>query len=191
MDLAEFRAEAERLARPATLLRANGRGDPSAYWHGVHVGKPCISVRRNGAWLNVHLDSTAGRVEITNTPLHSATPLFADAVTSLPPVDAIFLLGSPAIEAYLLSQDWTRTDPLNDNFPDDVPAEYERLYRDNCPLYSRNVVAVCGGWHFPWPDGDFADLVGSELIVWTFQDAEPWIEVFATGDAFAVKQRIT
>ena len=36
-----------------------------------------------------------------------------------------------------------------------------------------------GGWHFPWPDGDWFDLLTKTLLIWTFEGAEPWIEVWA------------
>lgn len=191
MDLAQFQSEAQRLARRATLLKARGKGEPVAYWHGVDPGKPCISLRRKARWLTVRLDDAAGHVEEKDHPFRSPTPLFAQEVSSLPPVDAVFLLGSGAIETYLRAHGWARTEPFNGNFPDEVPKQYERLWQSNCPLYSNDVAAVCGGWHFPWPDGDFRELLDSELVVWTIRDAEPWVEVFAKGDAFAVRQRVT
>jgi hypothetical protein len=191
MELAQFRTEAQRLARRSTVLKASGSGDPVAYWHGAEPGSPCISLRRKGRWLNVHLYHAAGRVEERDHPLRSSTALFAEERTSLPPVDAIFLLGSGAVETYLRTNGWAPTEPFNENFPDDVPKQYERLWQKNCPMYSNDIAAVCGGWHFPWPDGDFRDLVDSELVVWTMLSAEPWLEVFAKGDTFTVKQRVT
>jgi len=191
MDLAQFQAEAEKLARRATLLSVSGKGNPVAYWHGVRRGEPCISLRRKGSWLNVHLSGTTGDVELRRDALRSSMPLFAEELISLPPVDAVFLQGSGAVAAYLQRNGWKRTDPFNSTFPDRVPHEYEKLWQKNCPLYTNTAAALCGGWHFPWPDGDFLQLVDSELVVWTLMEAEPWIEVFERGDVFAVKQRIT
>jgi hypothetical protein len=37
---------------------------------------------------------------------------------------------------------------------------------------------MAGGWPIPDPEGDWYDFVGSELVAWTFLDAEPWVEVF-------------
>ena len=53
------------------------------------------------------------------------------------------------------------------------------------------VHAVLGGWHFPWPDGDWGELVERPLLAWTFEDSEPWVEVWGDGKGFQVKQRIT
>src|SRR5262245_37094572 len=41
------------------------------------------------------------------------------------------------------------------------------------PLVFRNSVRVLGGWHFSWPDGDWADPVERPLLLWTFEDSEP------------------
>jgi hypothetical protein len=86
---------------------------------------------------------------------------------------------------------WQRTWPFNDNFKGSVPHDYERLWQANCPMYTKGIVAVCGGWYFPWPDGDFTELLNSQLLLWTFKDAEPWIEVYFDGQGFSVKERIT
>ena len=42
----------------------------------------------------------------------------------------------------------------------------------------------------PWPDGDLERLMFSKLLIWTFEEAEPWVEVFQTGAALQVFQRI-
>ena len=191
MDLAEFSAEAARLARRATLLKASGHGEPVAYWHGVRAGSSCISLRGGSGWLNVHVGQTGGHVVATARPLRSPTPLFGEEVLSLPPVDAVFASRSSAIEEYLHRHEWGRADSFNDNFPDEVPKQYEKLWQQNCPMYLDDVVAVCGGWHFPWPDGDFHQFLASELVVWTIRDAEPWVEVFRKDGEFVVKQRVT
>jgi hypothetical protein len=191
MDLDEFAAEAKKLARTATVLRFTGTGEPVGYWHGVKPGAPCVSIRHQQQWLTVYLSDSAGHVILGRDPLRSSTKLFAEDVLSLPPVDAVFRLGSSGVESYLARQAWQRTWPFNDNFKDSVPHQYEALWRANCPMYAKGIVAVCGGWHFPWPDGDFADLINSQLVLCTFENAEPWIEVFFDGQSFSVKERIT
>jgi hypothetical protein len=59
------------------------------------------------------------------------------------------------------------------------------------PFYSGSAHAVLGGWHVPWPDGDWDELAERPLLVWTLEDSEPWVEVWADGKGFEVKQRIT
>ena len=191
MDLEEFAAEANRLAKSATVLRLSGTGEPVGYWHGVKRGAPCICIRYQQQWLTVHLGGRAGQVIVGTEPLRSSAKLFAEEVLSLPPVDAVFQLGSSAIESYLTRYGWQRTWPFNNNFKDSVPHDYEGLWQANCPMYIRGIVAVCGGWHFPWPDGDFAEHLNSQLALWTFKDAEPWIEVYFDGHGFSVKERVT
>jgi hypothetical protein len=191
MDLAQFIAEAERLARRATLLSTKGSGEPVAYWHGLHSRSLCVSLRHRRRWLDVHLDDAAGQVTVVDKPALSSTPLFGVEVKSLPPVDAVFAMGSSAVESFLHENGWSRADSFNRNFPDEVPSQYERLWQENCPMYADKAAAICGGWHFPWPDGDFHDLIDSELVIWTLQESEPWIEVFAKRDVFVVKQRVT
>jgi len=193
MNIEEFTAEAERLARKATVLKFVGSGQPVGYWHGeTDDEKPWICVRDDNRWLTVYLEGTSSAYTVrTHEPVMSSRPLYGNEATSLPPLDAIFLLGSTQIESYLHRHGWSREDAFNDNFPDDVPGKYERLYQSNCPIYQRGIVAVCGGWHMPWPEGDFEELIGARLVVWTFEQAEPWVEVFDDDGVFVVKQRIT
>jgi hypothetical protein len=58
-------------------------------------------------------------------------------------------------------------------------------------LYREDIAGALGGWNMPWPDGDFEALISSELMIWTIEEAEPWVEVFETGGSFQVFQRIT
>jgi hypothetical protein len=53
------------------------------------------------------------------------------------------------------------------------------------------VFAVLGGWHVPWPDGDWLELVEHPLVVLTLAESEPWVEAFNTGQGFRVIQRIS
>ena len=192
MLLDDFMAEARVLARPGFLLSTTGVGDPAAFWHGMNPGRICISVKREGAWLNVVLDEAqGGSAHLSDQPTRSGTPLFAVPYESLPPIDAIFLLGSEAVETYLATNGWSRPDPMNANFPDRAAHEYEALWQDNCPLYNSSIAAVTGGWNLPWPDGDFLELIEAELAVWTLAEAEPWVEVLFLNGNFSVRQRGT
>jgi hypothetical protein len=121
-----------------------------------------------------------------------ATPLFARPALSLPPIDAVFRFGSPDVQSWLASQDWGPTLGFNDGFPDRGPVhEYEAVYQAQLPLYCGGAHAVVGGWHFPWPEGDWVDLVECNLLVWTFEDSEPWVEAWTDGTRDWVVQRTT
>jgi hypothetical protein len=142
--------------------------------------------------LNVVLNGPLdGKATFSDTPITSPQPLFGEEYDSLPPVDGVFLRGSDAVGEIIRSKGWERTDAFNDNFPSEVPGEYEGLWQENCPLYSSGIVAVLGGWHFPWPDGDWYDLEPYELVLWVLQEAEPWIEVFNVNGKYLVKERLT
>jgi len=124
------------------------------------------------------------------------TLLFAHPGRCLPPIDAVFRFGSPAVQAWLKQNKWKAEWGYNDHFKDKKPVQdYQKNYQAICPLYGGlgglKVHAVLGGWHFPWPDGDWSELVERQLLVWTFEDSEPWVEVWAEGKKFEVKQRIT
>jgi hypothetical protein len=117
MNVAEFTAEAEKLSRTGFLLRKIGSGDPVAYWHGIGDGKPCVSFKSGRQWLTVTIEGETGSVSISDRPLKSHVPLYAEQYISLPPADAVFLLGSEEVERFLDRYDWPRNEPLNGNFP--------------------------------------------------------------------------
>jgi hypothetical protein len=81
--------------------------------------------------------------------------------------------------------------PPPDALPGGDTDEYMRFWQSNCPLYTGEAAAVLGGWHFPWPDGDWEELRQKPLLVWTLDDSEPWVEVWGVPGGFRVMQRIT
>jgi hypothetical protein len=193
MNYQEFVAEGYRLAKKAVKLSFHGDGDPAGYWHGGRLeGKPYISVKHGEVWLNVSLDDdSGGSVYLTDHPIKSSHPLFAQEFESLPPIEGVFLRGNKAIGDFVIGNGWERTEPFNDNFPSSIPSQYERLWQGNCPLYASGTVAVMGGWHFPWPDGDWYERETRELVLWVLEGAEPWVEVFNEEGQYIVKQRVT
>ena len=72
-----------------------------------------------------------------------------------------------------------------------VGEAYLRHWQAQCPMYADAIVAVLGGWHFPWPEGDWEALRERPLLAWTLEDAEPWVEVWGGGAAYQVMQRVT
>lgn len=187
-----FDIAASKLIRTGCNYQQSGSGEPAAYWHGTEANKLCLSILKDNQWLNIFIDEhCGGYVEVSDSPIVSDTPLFSSPYSSLPPVDGIFRCGSDEIDAYLERNNWPREEPFNDNFPDAAASEYEAKWQENCPLYQQEVDVVSGGWHFPWPDDDWADYIKNELIVWTLRDSEPWVEVFRSGNNYIVKQRST
>ncbi|WP_254600160.1 hypothetical protein [Burkholderia contaminans] len=191
MTLEDLLIEARRLARPSRQYRFAEDGEPvTGYWHGVEAGALCVSVERDGTWLNVYLDAdgASGRVETAAQPVRSECSLCRSDAISLPPIEAVFRFGSAAIDTYLGAHGWQREWGFNSNFKGIAAHDYEREWMAQCPLYTGGVVAVAGGWNMPWPDDELVDL---DLVLWTFEESEPWIEVFSDGSRYSVIQRIT
>jgi hypothetical protein len=207
----DLRAEAEALKRPCVYLVDAGE-EYAAVWGGAAVvpspgreyrhwisidtrfmfpsRRGCLSVFANEE------DCKSGAVRFEADALLPSSSarkrLFARPSASLPPIDAVFRFGSPDVRAWLQALGWDPMVEYTDNFPDPEPVKaYEADYQAQLPLYSGGAHAVIGGWHFPWPDGDWADLIDCNLLVWTFEDCEPWIEAWSDGSREWVFQRIT
>ena len=194
MKLSDFLAEATRLAKPCRHYRFAKPGEQwSGYWHGVSPGELCISIEREGKWLNVYLDEKhdSGRVEISDKPILSDRPLARTSDISFPPIDAVFRFGSEAIEGYLDANGWKREWGFNSNFKGAAAHEYDQEWMKQCPLYFDGIVATEAGWNMPWPEDDWEDLLHHEFVLWTFEESEPWVEVFFSDGGYSVFQRVT
>jgi hypothetical protein len=212
----ELIAEGEHLAKQCVLLTSNGveqefaavwRGPgivpapPGPYRHwltidcrflprGIGPSLGCLSVYTDEESCEggAAVHGSSQKLERTE----DGKPLYAHEARSLPPIDAIFRFGSERVQQWLRKHNWSPEWGHNDNFGDPVPVnEYERAYQSQCPLYSDGTFATLGGWHFPWPDGDWVELLNEQLLVWTVRDSEPWVEVWNTKNGFRVMQRIT
>jgi hypothetical protein len=215
--------EGFRLSRPCVYLRDKGpKGDLGGVWGGPGIlpapkGEYQHWLSIDCRWykegphhyghkigppagvMSVYTDEEGGGLVVFDkkakfAPKKGGKPLYAHPGRSLPPLDGIFQLGSPAVKAWLKENKWKPEWQFNSNFKDKKPAqEYLKRYQDLCPLYGRSLEAhaVLGGWHFPWPDEDWADRVDQPLLVWTFEGSEPWVEVWGSGKKFEVVQRIT
>jgi hypothetical protein len=204
MELSELEQEAERLARPCAYLRPAGdtyaavwTGSPGSDFELVFssTSLPAPGWNQQGTF-RLASDGTDVSIAFAEGARLPAEPkgvkLYAAPARSLPPVDALFALGSDRVQRWLRSLDWPPGEPYNSNFPDrDAVEVYERGYMEQLPFYSGGAHAVLGGWHLPWPDGDWLELVPSRLLVWTFEGGEPWFEAWASGEALRVLRRIT
>lgn len=178
-------AKAQQLERQCLLLKRIGTdraavwgGDgavpppPGPYRHWISVdGRYLPSEFGSNGVLSVYTneeDCESGITMFSETAMlteHKGEYLYAHLTSSLPPPDA-----SPDLENKEYTEQWLR----------------------NCPVYNdKNVVAVLGGWHFPWPDDDWEELRDRDLLVWTIEGSEPWVEVWRSGVGTTVIQRIT
>lgn len=222
MTADELIEEGRRLARPCVYLRDVGDGPAAAHWYPKDDAAWDAAETSGGMlWLTVDLsrvpglslppdaarylsvytnekDGDTGRVELASewpAPAPpNAVPLFATDAAPLPPVDAVFTRGSDAVRDWLRQNNWPPDEPYNANFKDYAVADaYDRAYQTEFPLFQESdVYAILGGWHTPWPEGDWHDLLDQTLVVWTFADSEPWVEVWRDRDgSYSVIQRIT
>ena len=203
------------LARPCIYLLGVGE-KLAAVWGGRGVAPPPEGLRhlisldrrwipanlgRGSGCLSVYVDDedcATGVAAVDESAsladrVSTGTRLYAKAAVSLPPIEAVFRFGPASVEQWLRENDWDPTWSYNPNFKDSETAGvYERAYQDNCPLYQNSCDAVIGGWHFPWPDGDWEDLLEQSLLLWTFREAEPWVELWSDPEGeYTVIQRIT
>jgi hypothetical protein len=186
--IALLNREGEALARPCVYLRRTGR-EYAGVWDAAPAGRgarllfdasrlPFDGWRKTGC-ISVSAGSVVFQRERALPDDPAGLPLYAHRAVSLPPLDAIFRFGSSRLQEWLQACNWKPEWGYNANFPDRAAAEaYERSYQSQLPLYTREAHAVLGGWHFPWPDGDWADLVDASLLAWTFEGAEPWLEAW-------------
>jgi hypothetical protein len=212
MDGAELLREGHRLARPSIRLLTTGH-ELVGFWGGRgHVQSVASASLRH--WLTIDARQIPGLqlsgcisvyadpAERTGLALHDpdrglpssgdGEPLFAHAAESMPPIDAIFRFGSESVGRWLRKLGWKRDWPYNDNFRGrDAVADYERVYQRECPFFSATADAVLGGWSLPWPDGDWEERLTQHLAIWTFRDAEPWLETWWDGKDWTVLARIT
>jgi len=117
--------------------------------------------------------------------------LTAKPATSLPPLEALLLYGGPAVQEWLHSQKLQRWE--YERVDSAVRDQYQKYFNPQLPLYLENPPFVrVGGWHVQWPDDDFYIPREMRLMVWTFQDSEPWYEVFLSPlKNYVFKSRIT
>lgn len=209
MDTNELLAEAERLERPCLVLTTRrNTGASFGFWGGEPVLKPVSGSWRY--WLTIRCDWLSeqglplqGILSVyTNEDdcvsgmvvhdpkgelpqrVEGGIRLYGREEAAFPPIEAFLKFGSPALKKCLQ--------------PDSSPiSEWDFLeneYMKHCPLYDSTdtVAAVVGGWHHPWPDGDWEQLNERRLVLWTFRDCEPWVEVWLNRSGrFQVLQRIT
>lgn len=205
--------EGRQLQRPCVFLRPVGTGPVAAVWHErdndeiESTGHHCwltidarhvpglVSVKGYISVFTNEENCEDGRVEIAPSwPKRGGTELYAHPASVLPPIDAVFALGSESVGQWIRSHGWERTDRYNDNFKDaPIVREYERVWMQEFPLYfDSDIHAVLGGWHWPCADDDWHDLLDEQLMVLTVRDSEPWVEAWRTRTGqFRVIQRIT
>lgn len=209
MTAEQLIAEGRKIQRPTTILKPHGAGKPVAMWvdsAATDDGRLWMTLRCDAIpnskagdsnFLSLHTKGCeSGFIQlIDDWPAAKGTPLYAHPASILPPIEAVFVLGSEEIGAWLAANNWPRTERYNSNFPGAaIVRNYERIWFSEHPIYKNDpdIYAAIGGWHFPAADSDWHDLVPATLLLTTFRDSEPWVEVFELPNGeYKVIQRIT
>jgi hypothetical protein len=221
MTAEQLIAEGERLSRPCIYLRPFSDGRETAgIWGGTGIVPVLDDSYRHWLTLSSNIlpdgfgdlsgclsvyvaeDAENGTVAVDETAslptdMTEGTLLFGYTGISYPPIDAVFRFGSPNVHEWLQSNGWQLDWPYNSNFKGrEVVEAYENYIQRRNPLFAPDsmggIYAMVGGWHEPWPEGDWEDLLRNRLLLFTYQDAEPFIEVWRDeSGSFQVIQRIT
>ncbi len=220
MTLDDLLAEGERLAKPSLLLSPEPNGQPVvAYWGGQ--GRRGYSGRKDDrhkitfdcSWLSsvgadvegsigvfdvdkhwgwakpVHVDHQPG-LKVADAGCSDGRALYGYERRSLAPLQAVCLYGSDRIMDWLTENEWKRTD-YDIAESSELGQEYQAVWSEQWPLYSKEYAAVLHGWHQQWPEDDFYMPAEMRLLLWTFWDAEPWLELWHRRPNFRVELRIT
>jgi hypothetical protein len=179
--------DADRLARPCVLMRDSGPADCLAgIWGGPGIVPALSGPFRH--WLSIDCRFLPPGL----SPIFGILSVYTnedDCVSGFVGYDPVASLAATAGRA-LYAHPAKSLPPPNALCAEDNES-YIRLWQSNCPMYTGEAAAVLGGWHFPWPDGDWGDLQEQPLVVWTLYESEPWVEVWGRPGAFRVMQRIT
>jgi hypothetical protein len=187
MEMRELIVASQLLARPCVLLKRAGPADSFA---GIWGGAPVVPGPSGPFfhWLSVDCRFIPAGIG----PEMGVLSVFtneADCESGAVAFDASAKLAGPS-ESRLFAHGAQSLPP-----PDAMSSvdrdQYVRIWQSNCPIYTRDAAAVLGGWHFPWPDGDWEELRQTPFVLWTIDDSEPWVEVWKEGVGYKVIQRIT
>lgn len=212
MTANELIAEGRQLQRPAAFLRQQGTGPIVAKWYDRDEDE--IEQTGQRCWLTIDTKYIPGFSKIdapyitvftneqsgeggqaavsSSWPERDGTTLYAIPTMALPPIDAVFARGSVAVDSWLQTFGVKRGDRFLSSLPDQAIKDYDAVWTKESAYSGADVFAVLGGWHMTWPDDDFNELLEDQLLAWTLQDSEPWVELWHTKSGqFRVIQRIT
>ncbi|MFZ6757406.1 hypothetical protein ACO0K9_09290 [Undibacterium sp. Ji50W] len=178
-------ATAQQFERQCVLLKRTGT-DIAAVWGGDGIVPPPSGPYRH--WISV--DSSYLQSEFGSNGVLSVYTNEEDCASGITVFSQAATLTEEKGE-YLYAH-VTRSIPPPNASRDLENEAYTEQWMHNCPIYNdKDVVAVLGGWHFPWPDDDWDELRDRDLLVWTIEGSEPWVEVWRSDEATTVMQRIT
>ena len=190
MTLEDFLIEARRLARPSVNTASRKTANPSPATGMASRRARCV-FRRARRHMAERVSRRGRRIgprgnrRATRSVRTPAVPIRRDIA---PPIEAVFRFGSAAIDTYLGAHGWQRDWGFNSNFKG-TAARLRAGVDGAMPAVHGRGGRRRGRVEHAWPDDD--EQVDLDLVLWTFEESEPWIEVFSDGGRYSVIQRIT
>jgi hypothetical protein len=156
-----------------------------------------VYLRLRDDWESLVVHEPQG--SLNRSSLEGGTPLFAHETLSLPDMNITFELGSPDIQQWLVERNWR----LGLGYSELAPRykklinSFENYLRERVPAWKhpakRSTYAALGGWQTVWYENSWDEYEkrGMKLVLWTFEDSEPWLEVWWDGSQLHVVPHIT
>jgi hypothetical protein len=199
MNSKKFIEEAQFLKLNSLILKAHGEQKNGSFLldkeHSTFVvsfllDRPSFEIQKN---LTVKIaNRNIEVIESDNIYNSGKIALYSHNVDSYPPIEAVFMLGSPEIHAWLISIGWGVFPEFNDNFPAmEVVSDYYDFWQAQSPVYDNEIIVTLGGWHFPWPDNDWAEKKAKQFVALINTGSEPWVEIWNENGKFIAQKRIT
>ena len=206
--------EAQRLSLPVAHLKAlrqpaNSKR-PVAIWNKTPQGEgskrlwlmvdlrqhPNTKLRENGVLYVFDSNSESGSAVLKRGELPAVlagqVALYAVEAQDLPCAEIVMRKGSEELQAWGREVDGETAAPNSDRL---LPLRrFEEKWEGTHPSrksHGGSVFAQLGGWPVTWPDESAAQQLRCELVLRTYQNSEPWLEVFRRGKSYDVKIRIT
>jgi hypothetical protein len=175
-----------------------GGAERSLPWLRVDLRAHPDPACRRDAVLEVHADAGEGHghavvVPALLEPRRGETALCGITSEEIPSLAVLFLEGDDAIASWLVKNRWKREWEYTGNFPDrDCARGYAAEWRRSHSISDAETWAQLGGWPLSWGhENAGAQLAAGSLLLRTYKDAEPWIEVSLRGGEPRVAVRIT
>jgi hypothetical protein len=206
--------EAQRLSLPVLHLKAVRRPAKSqplaAIWNKTPQGPankrlwlmvdlrhhPDKGLRENGVLYVFDSPGESGSAVLKRDKLPGPQPgqsaLYGVPAQDLPCPEIVMQKGGEAIQAWGREVNWESADPRSDAIQPLL--RYEVKWEATHPSRKSNggsVYAQLGGWPVTWPDESAGKQLQRQLVLRTYANSEPWLEVFRRGKSYDVRLRIT
>ena len=126
-------------------------------------------------------------------PQAGQTALYAMEAQDLPGPEVVMHNAGDALKTGGRKVKWESADPWSDAMRPLLKFEekWETTYHPSRGLRRGSVYAQLGGWPVTWPDESAAEQLNRPLVLRTYENSEPWLEVFRRKQGYDVRIRIT